>query len=215
MLMHVGSRSEDVWETGTRLCSIYSPQNKVWQERDEMMVGLRSIDFGSPAYLKNENGGGTIYFIFLKIPRPARKGVLDDNCKFGVFKFRDPESGTESICLIRLMKLVFSVWVLTDVDLNTWRMIMKARSKAMGLYEDSRPTISGFTVMNGNLLVIATSDNQLFTYTLTRDLTTSSNVKRAAKIGSHDQCGREDVCFYSYSNTLRPCGHGELPLPLQ
>ena len=209
-----------------------------------MMVGLRSIDFGSPAYLKNENGGGTIYFMsdwnkyltkdspfywpyimsynfgnsisrFLKIPRPARKGVLDDNCKFGVFKFRDPESGTESICLIRLMKFVFSVWVLTDVDSNTWRMIMKARSKAMGLYEDSRPTISGFTVMNGNLLVIATSDNQLFTYTLTRDLTTSSNVKRAAKIGSHDQCGREDVCFYSYSNTLRPCGHGELPLPLQ
>ena len=30
----------------------------------EMMVGLRSIDFGSPAYnLKNENGGGIIYFM--------------------------------------------------------------------------------------------------------------------------------------------------------
>lgn len=240
-LMYVGSSSEDVWNTNTKLCKIYSPQNKVWEERGEMVVGSRSIDFGSPAYLKN--GGGTIYFMsdwsnyirrnspfywsyivsynirnsiskFLKIPRPARKGVFDYRCKFGLFKFKDPKAGTESICLVKLLKLVFSIWVLTDVDSNKWKMIMKSRSKAMGLYDNLKPNISGFSVMNGNLLVIATGDNQLYKYALTGDPIKSSKVKRAEKIGSH-QCGTDDVCFYSYSNTLRPCGEGAVRFPVQ
>ncbi|KAK1388439.1 hypothetical protein POM88_016617 [Heracleum sosnowskyi] len=208
-----------------------------------MVVGSRSSDFGSSAYLKN--GGGTIYFMsdwskyitknspfywpyivsynirnsiskFVKIPKPARKGVLDNDysCKFGVFTLKDPKAGTESICLVKLMKLVFSVWVLTDIDSNKWKMIMKSRSKAMGLYDNLRPTISGFSVMNGNLLVIATDDNQLYKYTLTSDRIKSCKVKRAEKIGCH-QCGREDVCFYSYSNSLRQCGQGAVPFPLQ
>ncbi|KAK1388442.1 F-box domain-containing protein [Heracleum sosnowskyi] len=242
ILMYAGPRP-DVWDTSINLCKIYSPRKKAWEESGEMVVGSRSIDFGSPAYLKND--GGTIYFMsdwneyltitknrpfywpyivsynirnsiskFLKIPKPARKGVFKDHSSmFGVFKFKDPTTCRESICLIKLMKLVFSVWMLTDINSSTWKLIMKSRSKAMGLYEYLKPTISGFTVINGNLLLIATAD-QLYGYTLTGDLMKSSNVKRAVKIGWHG-CGRDDVSFYSYSNTLRPCGDGAVPLPLK
>ncbi|XP_074328330.1 putative F-box protein At1g19160 [Apium graveolens] len=242
-LMYVGSFSQDVWNTNTKLCRIYWPQKKVWEEYGEMVIGSRSIDFGSAAYLKND--GGTIHFMsdwgkyiaknspfywpyivsynirssiskFLKIPRPARKGIFDSDCscKFGVFKFKDPRTGKESICLIKLMKLVFSIWILTDAHSNKWKIILKSRSKAMGLYDDLKPTISGFSVINGNLLVIATGDNQLYRYPLTRDGIMSSKVKRAELIGCH-QYGMDDLCFYSYSNTLRPCGDGAVPFPQQ
>ncbi|KAL8116727.1 hypothetical protein AgCh_023034 [Apium graveolens] len=130
-----------------------------------MVIGSRSIDFGSAAYLKND--GGTIHFM--------------------------------------------SDW---DAHSNKWKIILKSRSKAMGLYDDLKPTISGFSVINGNLLVIATGDNQLYRYPLTRDGIMSSKVKRAELIGCH-QYGMDDLCFYSYSNTLRPCGDGAVPFPQQ
>ncbi|XP_074361196.1 uncharacterized protein LOC141701444 [Apium graveolens] len=147
-LMYVGSFSQDVWNTNTKLCRIYRPQKKVWEEYGEMVIGSRSIDFGSTAYLKND--GGTIHFM--------------------------------------------SDW---DVESNKWKIILKSRSKAMGLYDDLKPTISGFSVINGNLLVIATGDNQLYKYPLTGDRIMSTKVRRAEIIGCH-QYGMDDLCFYSY-----------------
>ena len=102
-----------------------------------------------------------------------------------------------SICLVRLRKSVFTVWILTDYEPSRWLRILKVRTKGMGLSEEN-PKITGFAVMNGDLLVFAT-ETRVYSYGLTEE-----NYMRVEEICQHRF--QSNVCFTSYLDTLRFCG---------
>lgn len=54
----------------------------------------------------------------LRLPNDARKGSNDTLHKsnLGIFKWGSRKSSSESICLVRLKKFVFTAWVLRDYD---------------------------------------------------------------------------------------------------
>ncbi|KAI9073630.1 hypothetical protein K1719_044415 [Acacia pycnantha] len=72
----------------------------------------------------------------IRIPKEARSGSHDLTCQIGIYKWGKPTSSDESICLVRLRKNVFTIWVLTDYEIAKWRRIVKVRVKAMGVKED-------------------------------------------------------------------------------
>ncbi|RYQ89586.1 hypothetical protein Ahy_B09g096150 isoform A [Arachis hypogaea] len=102
---------------------------------------------------------------FLRIPKEARRGSHDDSCHMNIFKWREV-AGYQTICLVRLRKRVFTVWILTNYESSSWRRIKKVRVKGMGLVEQN-PVIKGFTVLNGDL-VFATK-KKVYTYGLTSE----------------------------------------------
>ncbi|CAL0324926.1 unnamed protein product [Lupinus luteus] len=144
-----------------------------------------------------ENGKSTI----LSVPKKARRGLHHDSCDMGIFKWGKVTNSTESICLVRLLKSAFTVWVLTDYKSSSWRRIMKARVKALVRSREQNPIVSGYSVLNDECLVF-TTENKVYGYNWTR--------KETVEIGEH-KCESSKISIIPYSNTLRPCGILSLP----
>ena len=133
----------------------------------------------------------------LRVPKEARCSH-DLSCDMGIFKRGKVTSSTHSTCLVRLRKCVFTIWILTNYEL----------SLGMGLIEQD-PVVTGFTILNGDLLVFAT-EKKVYAYDLTNE-----NIEKymtVEEICEH-KC-ESKVSFISYSNTLRPRGVGSKNLPL-
>ncbi|CAK9135130.1 unnamed protein product [Ilex paraguariensis] len=205
------------------LCKIYSPKEGTWRENGTINAGARSILSETPVY-----HNGVVYFIsdcfsylsknspfywpyivsydtqtfvssFMKIPKDARRGLHDPACRLCIFRW-----GSAEICLVKQLKSVFSMWVLTDQSSSSWKRVLKMRVRAMGVTERD-PKVAGFTVLNGHSLVFATEE-KVYKYRLS-----GGRSERAEEICRHE-CGR-NVFFNAYSNALRPCGDGATPLP--
>ncbi|RYR04627.1 hypothetical protein Ahy_B06g084402 [Arachis hypogaea] len=71
---------------------------------------------------------------FLRVPKEARRGCHDDSCHVNILKWGEV-AGYQAICLVRLRKRVFMVWILTNYESSSWRRIMKVRVKGMSLVE--------------------------------------------------------------------------------
>ncbi|KAK2994675.1 hypothetical protein RJ640_026154 [Escallonia rubra] len=219
--------SDGSWSS--RLCAVtYSPEERVWKDCGIVEAGSREIDQNTPPvyidgtvylmtdcfpYLSRSSPFYRPYIVayetknsasrFLKIPKAARKGIHDQSCQLRIFKWN---SGSESsICLVRLRKSVFSVWKLVDSDFSRWKHILKMRAVAMGIKEPQL-TIAGFTVINGNSLLIATN-KKIYRFKLAGGVTE----RKVVEVCGHTHCGKS-VVLHSYSNTLRPCGHGAVPV---
>ncbi|KAK7359337.1 hypothetical protein VNO77_01292 [Canavalia gladiata] len=223
---------EDPDDWSSYYCKIYLLKEGIWKDREEkIFVGGRNLRFDTPVY-----HNGAIHFIsdsfpyfskksayfrpyimsynlnngkssMLRIAREARKGSHDCSCNMRIFNWDKITSSNRSICLVRLRKHVFTIWVLTKYETCLWKRILKVRVKAMGLFEKD-PIITGFVVLNGDLLVFATK-KKVYGYGLSG--------KRYMKIEEICEHGCEsNVHFISYSNTLRmwDAGVGTLPLPL-
>ncbi|KAJ1407318.1 hypothetical protein SESBI_24423 [Sesbania bispinosa] len=203
-------------------CKVYLTKEGVWKAGEaSFFTGGRSLRFDMPVY-----HNGAIHFIsdcfpyfqrsspyfrpyimsynfedgitrMLRVPKEARRGSHDHSCNMGIFKWGKATSSTQSICLVRLRKFVFTIWVLTKYESSSWRRILKVRVKAMGLMEKN-PIVTGFIVLNGDLLVFATK-KKVYGYGLTNE-----KYMRVEEICEHGCESR--VCFTSYSNTLSTCG---------
>nr|KYP58610.1 hypothetical protein KK1_014025 [Cajanus cajan] len=210
-------------------CYVYVSKEGVWKAMEERFItGSRNMRFDMPVY-----HNGVIHFIsdcfpymkknspyfrpyimsynledgkstMLRVPKEARKGSHDHSCEMGIFKWGKVATSNQSICLVRLRKRVFTVWILTNYESSLWRRVLKIRVKAMELMEKD-PIIKGFTVLNGDLLVFAT-EKKVYGYDLT-------NMK-IQKVWDHKFEGNF-LCFTSYSDTLRTCGTETLSLSSQ
>ncbi|KAJ1426697.1 F-box associated interaction domain [Sesbania bispinosa] len=211
-------------------CKVYHAKEGVWKTMERSFsTGNRSMKFNMPVHYN-----GALHFISdsypyinrlssdfrpyiksynlksgmstkLTLPAEARRGSHDKSCNTGIFKWCKVSSLlSQSICLVRLKKLVFSIWVLIDYESRSWERILKVRVKAMGLME-KYPKVTGFTVMNGDLLIFATEE-KVYNYGLSE-----LRYMRLEEICEHG-CGTI-VYFTPYSNTLRPCGNVAATLP--
>ncbi|XP_061355377.1 uncharacterized protein LOC133299900 [Gastrolobium bilobum] len=208
---------------------VYFPKEGVWQAMERsFFIGSRSMRLEMPVYLHS-----SLHFIsnsfdyidrrspyfrpyimaynfescqsrMYRLPNDARKGSNHESCDMGIFEWGKVRSLDHSICLVRYMKFVFTIWVLVDYESNLWRKILKIRLKAMGLKEED-PRVQGFTIMNGDSLIFATKKN-VYGFDLS-----GKNSWRLREICEHEWETR--VCFTSYSNTLRPCGTGASTFP--
>ncbi|KAI9118726.1 hypothetical protein K1719_010171 [Acacia pycnantha] len=142
----------------------------------------------------------------IRIPKEARSGSHDLTCQIGIYKWGKPTSSYESICLVRLRKNVFTIWVLTDYEIAKWRRIVKFRVKAMGVKEDP-VIVTGFIVVNGDRLIFAT-DMKIYGYGLWQE-----NFMKLEEICEHG-IGLNATIITPYSYTLRHCGHTAVILPL-
>ena len=143
----------------------------------------------------------------IRIPKEARSGCHDLTCEMRIYKWGKPTSSDESICLVRLMKNVFSIWVLTDYDIGKWRRISRVRVKALGVKEEDPVIVTGFIVMNGDRLIFAI-EKKIYGYGLRQE-----NFMKLEEICEHG-FGPNVTSFIAYSNTLHPCGHTVVTLPL-
>ncbi|KAI9078681.1 hypothetical protein K1719_039361 [Acacia pycnantha] len=151
-------------------------------------------------------GGRRVSSRMIRIPKEARSGSHDLTCQIGIYKWGKPTSSDESICLVRLRKNVFTIWVLTDYEIAKWRRIVKVRVKAMGVKEDP-VIVTGFIVVNGDRLIFAT-DMKIYGYGLWQE-----NFMKLEEICEHG-IGLNETIITPYSNTLRHCGHTAVTLPL-
>ncbi|KAK7311229.1 hypothetical protein RJT34_09233 [Clitoria ternatea] len=212
-------------------CKVYLSKEGVWKAMEKSFLSRgRNLIFDKPVY-----HNGVIHFIsdcfpyyiktspyfrpyimsynfssgesrMMRVPKEARRGSHDYSCKMGIFKWGKVNSPSESICLVRLRKVVFTVWALINYESGLWKRILKVRVKAMGLTEKKDPIVTEFVVLNGELLVFATQ-KKVYGYGLSDE-----KYMRIEEICEH---GFESkVRFTSYSNTLRPCGTGVRALPL-
>ncbi|KAF7827922.1 F-box protein [Senna tora] len=153
-----------------------------------------------------EDGGSRM----IRLPKEARRGSHDSSCEMGIYKWGKARNSDESICLVRLRKCVFSVWILIDYEASKWRKVLKIRVKAiLGMKEEEPIIVRGFIVMNGDYLVFATK-KKVYSYGLGYE-----NYMKLQEICDHKFDDDADkVCFTSYSDTLRLCGNGATTLPL-
>ncbi|KAL9329793.1 hypothetical protein ACSQ67_004796 [Phaseolus vulgaris] len=77
----------------------------------------------------------------LKLSKTARKSSTDDKCDMSIFNQGKVSMASSSICLVRLKRYTFKVWILKDYKTSRWRRIMKVKTKEMGLKE-KYPTIT-------------------------------------------------------------------------
>jgi hypothetical protein len=70
----------------------------------------------------------------------------------------------------------------------------------MGVMEED-PVVTGFSVLNGDLLIFATK-NKIYSYGLSAS---NENYMKFEEICDHG-CDDNQVSFTSYSNTMRSCG---------
>ncbi|CAL0328033.1 unnamed protein product [Lupinus luteus] len=214
------------WESSSYyICNVFHPRGGAWKTMEKpFFVGPRRMKFDMPVhyneslhfisdcstyFVKNnpyfrpyvmsynlENGNSSM----LRVPKEARRGSHDLSCDMSIFKWSNLSSSVpQSICLVRLKKFVFTIWVLKDYELSSWSKIMKVRVRALGLKEKD-PKVTAFTVMNGDILIFEVG-NKVYSYGLN-----GKNYKRLEEVGKH-KCNSK-VCFIPYSNTLRPCGTG-------
>lgn len=209
-------------------CKVYQTKEGVWKTREErFFTGGRNLRFDMPVF-----HNGAFHFIsdcsksynkrspyfrpyimsynfesgmstMLRVPKEARRGSHDYSCEMGLFKWGKATcSTTQSICLVRLRKSVFTIWVLTKYETSSWKRVVKVRVKAMlGLMERD-PIVTGFTVLNGDLLVFATEKKKVYGY----GLSTNEKYRMRAEEICENRCECSKVCLTSYSNTLRACG---------
>ncbi|KAF7132732.1 hypothetical protein RHSIM_Rhsim09G0015300 [Rhododendron simsii] len=207
------------------MCKFYIPNEGIWQELGLVNLGARNIKFYIPRMRSTSCPIGFLLYArevifcwpyivafdpkkgtsrFMKIPKAARKCDFGHpNFKMGLFKWS--KGNEESICLVTLSKRVFTTWAMVDYDAGLWIKINKVRALAMGMVEPD-PEIAGFTVLNGDSLLIAT-EKRVYRYCLTGDW----RGKRAEKVRENG-CGA-NVFLYPYSNTLRTCGDGMTHFP--
>ncbi|KAF7809079.1 F-box protein [Senna tora] len=143
----------------------------------------------------------------LRVPKEARRGSHDLSCKMGIYKWGKVTSLDGSMCLVRLRKCVFTIWVLTDYKSCKWKRVLKIRVRAMGIIEEEPIIVKGFIVMNGDCLVFATK-KKVYSYGLSRE-----NYRVVEEISEHG-FDDDEVYFTCYSDTLRLCGEGATTLPL-
>ena len=217
------------FETPTDWCSNYAckilkPREGLWKSLEKgLCAGGRNLKFNMPV-----QHNGVIHFIsdcgsyitegspyfepyimsynlkdgtstMLKLSKTARKSSTDDKCDMSIFNWGKVSMASSSICLVRLKRYTFKVWILKDYKTSRWRRIMKVKTKEMGLKE-KYPTITEFMVMNGELLIFAT-EKYIYSCGLIGE-----NYMEIEEI-----C--ENKCKYylsltSYMDTLRPCGPG-------
>lgn len=208
-------------------CNIYKSKEGLWKAmKRSFYAGGRNMKFEMPVYLN-----GAIHFIsdcfpylterspfyrpyimsynlesclstMLRVPEDATHDLSCD-CEMSIFSWGKAQS--MSICLVRLRKSVVTVWILTDYESHTWFRILEVATQEMGLREED-PKITGFTVINGDLLILAT-ETRVYSYGLTDD----GNCMRVEEICQHRFASK--VCFTSYSDSLRLCGPGATCLP--
>ncbi|RDY07608.1 F-box protein, partial [Mucuna pruriens] len=171
-------------------CKIFKPKEGLWKTmKISFFTGGRNMNFNTFAHCNGvihfisdcspyltkrsssfrpyimsyhlENGTSTM----LRVPRDARRGSHDSNCDMSIFNWGKVSTPHSSICLVRLRKSVFTIWILTDYESDRWKRILKVRTKGMGLKEKD-PKITGYTVMNGDALVFAT-ETRIYSYGLT------------------------------------------------
>jgi hypothetical protein len=121
-----------------------------------------------------------------------------------IFKWGKVTSSNSSICLVKLRESVFSIWILKDYKSSTWKKVLEERVETLGLKEKN-PNVTGFTIMNGDLLVFATEKN---VYSCGLD---DEKFAMVEEICQHN-CG-SNPHFISYSNTLRSCGTNAETMP--
>ncbi|XP_058776546.1 uncharacterized protein LOC131650855 [Vicia villosa] len=209
------------WFPACYVCNVYHGKEGVWQTMENnFLPGGRSMKFDMHVFHK-----GSLHFIsdsgcylsrsssfykpyimsynldngiscMLKLPRQALKGC-HMKCNMGIFNWGKVNSSYSSICLVKLRKCVITVWFLKDYDSSLWQKVLKVRVRALGLREKD-PNVTGFTIMNGNLLVFSTEEKM---YTCALD---DENFMMVEEICQHS-CGF-NTRFISYSDTLRSCG---------
>ncbi|KAH1151682.1 hypothetical protein GYH30_045263 [Glycine max] len=228
MVFHLELESTTDWSSNYA-CKIFKPKEGSWKTMEtSFFVGGRNMKFNMPVccnraihfisdcgpYLTKrscffnpyvmsynlESGTSTM----LRVPKDARRGSHDSSCDMRIFIWGKAYTAQCSICLVRLRKSVFTVWILTDYEPSRWLRILKVRTKGMGLREEN-PKITGFAVMNGDLLVFAT-ETRVYSYGLTEE-----NYMRVEEICQHRF--QSNVCFTSYLDTLRFCGRGAESVP--
>ncbi|ESW26918.1 hypothetical protein PHAVU_003G159000 [Phaseolus vulgaris] len=210
-------------------CKILKPREGSWKTMEKgFCAGGRNMKFNMPVH-----DNGVIHFIsdcgsyitevspyfepyimsyslnngtstMLKLPKIARKSSIDKKCDMNIFNWGKVSMASSSICLVRLKRSTFKVWILKDYKTSRWRRIMKIKTKKMGLKE-KYPTITGFTVMNGELLIFAT-EKYIYSCGLTGE-----NYMKIEEI-CENKC-KYYVSLTSYMDTLRPCGPGATLLP--
>ncbi|KAL2553020.1 F-box protein [Forsythia ovata] len=200
-------------------CKIYSSRENIWKDAGRINIGAgRNICYETTVYqngsiyLISDSGG---YFRedspffwpyivaydvnncvtkLLKLPKSSREGMDDLDYKLSIFTWKNLNN---YLCLVKLNNNMFTIWVLTEEETSSWHQIFKMHVNTMGLNEfDLR--VAGFTILNGNILLIATN-SIVYRY----DLSTRSS-GRLQEV-CHHECG-ENVIFHSFSSTLRPCG---------
>ncbi|KAG8381559.1 hypothetical protein BUALT_Bualt06G0134200 [Buddleja alternifolia] len=224
MLMAIVGPSES-W--GNFQSKIYSPEKGVWRDGGRIYLGARDIlsrysfiqngvvymisDHGS--YLTKNSPFRWPYIVayeiknsssrFLKLPKGIRKGL--EGSKLGIFKWGNyPNMSLNSICLVKSMKNVFTVWVLMISDGNSyyWSRVLKMRVRAMGLAYFGDLKVVEFTVLNGSVLLFA-NEERIYKYNLREGIN-----GKLEEVCEHN-CG-EWVQFNSFSSTLCPCGPGAI-----
>ncbi|AES71971.2 putative F-box domain-containing protein [Medicago truncatula] len=208
------------WSPTCYTCSVYHSKEGVWTTMESgFSCGGRNMKFDMPVFHKGglhfisdsdpyfaksspfykpyimsyniENGISTM----LKLPREAIKGC-HNMCTMGIFNWGKKTSYNSSICLVKLSKSVFTIWVLKDYESGSWQKVLKVRVRALGLKEKD-PNVRGFMVMNGDLLIFATEEK---VYSCGLDCERYMMVE---EICQHS-CGFYPR-FISYSDTLRLC----------
>ncbi|RZC23890.1 hypothetical protein D0Y65_003280 [Glycine soja] len=154
--------------TPASLTSLKKVRGKQWKQ------GGRNMKFNMPICCN-----GVIHFIFLiallfrpyimsynvesgdtstmlRVPKDTRRGTHDSSCDMSIFIWGKASEAERFICLVRLRKSVFAVWILTDYESSRWLRNLKVRTKGVVGLREKDPKLTGFTVMNGDLLVFAT-----------------------------------------------------------
>ncbi|KAL0337155.1 UNVERIFIED_CONTAM: hypothetical protein Scaly_1990600 [Sesamum calycinum] len=174
-------------------CKIYSPEHRSWRDVGRVDLGHRDMTFEHTVKLN-----GVVYMVsdcfnyldrgsrffwpyivaydvknsssqFFKIPKGARKGLGDNRLR--IFEWGDHPSTSEfnSICLVKLLKNVFTVWVLMRTSSSYyWKRVFRMRVQAMALAPSNispRSRVEGFAVLNGSVLIFAIG-RKVYSYNL-------------------------------------------------
>ncbi|ESW18563.1 hypothetical protein PHAVU_006G051800, partial [Phaseolus vulgaris] len=153
-------------------CKILKPREGLWKPMEKgFCTGGKNMKFNMPVH-----DNGVIHFIsdcgsYITKGSPYFEPyIMSYNLKNGTSTMlklsktaraqlmRSVSMTSSSICLVRLKRSTFKVWILKDYKTSRWRRIMKVKTKEMGLKE-KYPTITGFTVMNGELLIFVTKNS--------------------------------------------------------
>ncbi|WVZ21929.1 hypothetical protein V8G54_000473 [Vigna mungo] len=195
-------------------CNVY--KEGMWKAKERFFSGSRSLRFDMPVYHK-----GAIHFIsdcssYLTRNNPYfRPYIMSYNFEDGKSRMlripkeaRKTTDSNQSICLVRLRKDVFTVWVLTEYKSSLWKKILKIRVRAMEVLENDpyQIVVKSFIVLNGELLMF-TTEKKVYLYGF------SDN--KIHKFWDYESDFNFLRCI-PYIDTLRPCdiGTGNLSLPI-
>jgi F-box interacting protein len=212
----------------TYICHVYNGKEGAWKTMENCFhPGGRNMKFNMPVFHNRavhfisdscfyfaksspfydpyimsynlEDGTSTM----LKLPSEALRDC-HKMCNMSIFKWGKVTSSNSSICLVKLRESVFTIWILKDYKSSTWKKVLEERVETLGLKEKN-PNVTGFTIMNGDLLVFATEKN---VYSCGLD---DEKFAMVEEICQH-KCG-SNPHFISYSNTLRSCGTNAETMP--